>query len=83
MGRTELEPNRRLVLEARGWPVGTARVDITDQPDGDGSLATIEEDITDGPARLIPQPIRLPAIEVRNRETLRGLARVATKRAAA
>ena len=80
MGRTELEPNRRLVLEARGWPLGTARVDITVQPDGDGSLVSIQEDITDGPARLIPQPIRLPAIEVRNRETLRRLAYLAASR---
>jgi Polyketide cyclase / dehydrase and lipid transport len=76
----ELEPNRRLVLEARGWPVGEARVDITVQPDGDGSLVAIEEDVTDGPARLIPQPIRLPAIEVRNREALRRLAYLAEGR---
>ena len=75
-----MEPNRRLVLEARGWSVGTARVDITVQPDGDGSLVSIEEDITDGPARLIPQPIRFPAIEVRNRETLRRLAYLAEGR---
>lgn len=76
----ELEPNRRLVLEARGWPVGKARVDITVQPDGDGSLVSIEEDVTDGPARLIPQPMRLPAIELRNREALRRLAYLAEGR---
>jgi len=76
----ELEPNRRLVLEARGWPVGKARVDITVQPHGDGSLVSIEEDVTDGPARLIPQPMRLPAIELRNREALRRLAYLAEGR---
>jgi hypothetical protein len=25
----EIEPGQRLVLEARGWPVGKARVEIT------------------------------------------------------
>ena len=34
----EIEPGQRLVLEARGWPVGTARVEITVKADGDGSL---------------------------------------------
>jgi hypothetical protein len=28
----EIEPGQRLVVEARGWPVGKARVDITVKP---------------------------------------------------
>jgi uncharacterized protein YndB with AHSA1/START domain len=75
-----IEPGKRLVLEARGWPVGKAKVEITVEADGDGSLVSISEDITGGPTRLIPQPIRLAGIDVRNRETLRRLAYVAEGR---
>jgi hypothetical protein len=50
------------------------------EADGDGSLVSISEDITGGPTRLIPQPIRLAGIDARNRETLRRLAYVAEGR---
>jgi hypothetical protein len=76
----KMEPGKRLVLEARGWPVGKAEVEIAVEADGDGSLVSISEDITGGPTRLIPQPIRLAGIDVRNRETLRRLAYVAEGR---
>ena len=77
----EIQPGQRLVLEARGWPIGKARVDITVKADGDGSLVSIDEDITDGPAKLVPEPIRVAGIDVRNRETLRRLAYLAEGRA--
>ena len=77
----EIQPGQRLVLEARGWPIGKARVDITVKGDGDGSLVSIDEDITDGPAKLVPEPIRVVGIDVRNRETLRRLAYLAEGRA--
>jgi len=73
----ELEPNKRLVMEARGWPIGKARVEITVQPDGDGALISITEDATGGPIRLIPEKLRQATIDFRNRETLRRLAYVA------
>jgi hypothetical protein len=76
----EMEPGRRLVLEARGWPIGKARVEITVEADGGGSLITIAEDATDGPAQLIPEPIRQTIIDFRNRETLRRLCYVAEGR---
>jgi uncharacterized protein YndB with AHSA1/START domain len=76
----ELEPDRRLVLEARGWPVGSARVEITVEEAGGGSLVSIAEDVSDGPARLVPQPVRVAGIDVRNRETLRRLAYLAEGR---
>lgn len=76
----EIDPDRRLVLEARGWPVGKARVEITVQPDGDDSLVSIVEDVTEGPARLVPEPIRLAGMDVRNRESLRRLAYLAENR---
>jgi uncharacterized protein YndB with AHSA1/START domain len=76
----DLQPDHRLVLEARGWPVGTARVEITVEAAGGGSLVSIAEDVSDGPARLIPQPVRVAGIDVRNRETLRRLAYLAEGR---
>jgi len=44
----EIEPGQRLVLEARGWPVGKARVEITVNAADNGSLVSIAEDVTDG-----------------------------------
>ncbi|HEX7211425.1 MAG TPA: SRPBCC family protein [Propionibacteriaceae bacterium] len=77
----EIQPDQRIVLEARGWPVGTARVEITVQPDGNGTLVSIAEDVSSGPGQLVPQPIRVAAMDVRNRETLRRLAYLAEGRA--
>ena len=34
----EWEPDRRAVLEAEGWPLGTARVVLTVEPDGPAAL---------------------------------------------
>jgi hypothetical protein len=76
----EIEPAQRLVLEAGGWPVGKARVEIAVDADADGSLVSIAEDVTDGPAQLVPQPVRVAEIDVLNRETLRRLAYLAERR---
>lgn len=72
----EIEPGKRLVLEARGWPIGEAEVEITVEPDGDGALISIAEDASSGLARLVPEQIRQPVIDFRNQETLRRLAYV-------
>lgn len=76
----DIEPGKRLVLEARGWPIGKARVEITIEADGEGALVSIAEDATGGPVRLVPEPIRQPTIDFRNRETLRRLAYIAEGR---
>ena len=76
----ELDPGHRLVLEAGGWPIGNARVEITVEAAADGSLVSMAEDVSDGPARLVPQPVRVAGIDVRNRETLRRLALLAEGR---
>jgi uncharacterized protein YndB with AHSA1/START domain len=76
----EYEPSRRLKLEARGWPLGQATINITVEPDGAGSQVTIAEDVSEGPGRLVPQPVRQLAIAPRNRETLRRLAYLAEGR---
>jgi hypothetical protein len=72
----EIEPGKRLLLQARGWPIGEAKVEITVEPDGNGALISIAEDASSGPARLVPEQIRQPVIDFRNQETLRRLAYV-------
>jgi Polyketide cyclase / dehydrase and lipid transport len=72
---------RSMVLQARGWPAGEARVEITVEPTPTGCVVWIEEDASSGPALLVPKPVRQPAIELRNRESLRRLAYLAEGRA--
>lgn len=75
-----VEPGRRLVLKARAWPTGEAKVDVKLEPNASGCLVTITEDATAGPATLIPQVARQPLLAARNRESLRRLALLAEGR---
>ena len=70
----EVEEGRRILLLARGWPAGQAHVEISLEPDGQSTVATIVEHATAGPGALIPKPIQDPQLHVRNVETLRRLA---------
>ncbi len=73
-------PNH-LVLTARGWPMGEARVEIQVVPDGpQACTVSIAEDASSGPAVLVPLPVRQAMILPRNRETLRRLALIAEGR---
>jgi len=77
----ESEEPRHLVLRAKGWPVGEARVEIEIVPDGPGSCTvSIAEDAVKGPGRLVPMPVRQALILPRNRETLHRLALIAEGR---
>ena len=73
----EYEPPRRFVLQARGWPVGEARVTLEVKPFRGGSLVRIEEHASSGPATLVPTPLMDVAIRLRNAETLQRLAYLA------
>lgn len=78
-------PERELVLTARGWPMGEARVTMTLAPEGhDGSQTrvSIAEQAVSGPGALVPRVIADPGIAWRNTETLRRLAYLAERRAA-
>ncbi|SFI58253.1 MULTISPECIES: SRPBCC family protein [Microbacterium] len=78
----EWEPPRRMVMTARGWPIGEARVTIEVRPSGDAHcIVRIGEDAVSGPARVIPKPIRDVLLHGRNTETLRRLAYLAEGRA--
>jgi uncharacterized protein YndB with AHSA1/START domain len=78
----ESEPNRRIVIQAKGWPLGEARVELTiAAASGPSQAETCEveivEDAVTGPGALVPRVVRQPLIAVRNREALRRLALIA------
>jgi len=68
-----------LELTVRAWPTGEGVVRITCEPDGDGTLVTMEEDATRGIAALVPKPVRDLALDLRNREALDRLALLVEK----
>jgi uncharacterized protein YndB with AHSA1/START domain len=78
----EVEPDRRLVLEARARPAGVAKVIFTLDPVDGGARTdvTIEEFPTKGVAKVIDNPIQDNLIKVRNVETLRRLAKQVAQR---
>ncbi|GAA2240890.1 SRPBCC family protein [Rarobacter faecitabidus] len=68
---------RRMVLNARAWPVGIATVTIEAKASKKGCLVRIVEDVVSGPAKFIPRPLMTLALGWRNTETLRRLAFIA------
>lgn len=71
----------RLVLTARAWPAGEARVVVEVKATDLGSCTvSMTEDAVSGPGVLVPAPVRQAAIVPRNREALRRLALVAEGR---
>ena len=75
-----LDPPERLVLDARAWPVGDARVDLTLIPATDGSTQVVMiEEVVAGPAKLIPNAVNERMIHLRNRRSLKRLRRVVTR----
>lgn len=71
------EPPHRMVLTARGWPFGEARVTLDVKPHGDGCLVRIQEYAISGPALAVPRPIADLMFRLRNAETLHRLAYIA------
>lgn len=74
------DPPKRMILTARGWPLGEARVTIEAQARGDECVVRILEDPTRGPAILVPRAIRRALLGWRNAETLHRLAYLAEGR---
>jgi uncharacterized protein YndB with AHSA1/START domain len=75
----EAEPGHSITLQARGWPFGEATVTVGLTLKGYGTLIEISEDVTAGPSRIVPQPLRQLGIAPRNTETLRRLAFLAER----
>lgn len=70
----EVEEDRRIVLKARGWPAGEARVEISLRPTADATVVKIVENATAGPGALVPKPVQDVQLHLRNVEALRRLA---------
>jgi uncharacterized protein YndB with AHSA1/START domain len=49
----ECEPPQRLVLQARGWPAGEARIDVVLQAEGDATRVGMAERPTHGPGAWV------------------------------
>ncbi len=75
----ESVPGKRLVLQARGWPMGEARVEVDLEAEGDGCRATITETPSRGPALLMRNPAGELLLHQRNIESLRRLASLAER----
>jgi hypothetical protein len=74
------EPERRLVLEARAWPAGTARVVITIEPAPSGCRVRLAEEAASGIGWFVPSVVQAPLVVTRNREALSRLADIAEHR---
>jgi hypothetical protein len=73
----EWDPPRHAKLKARGWPMGSAHVELDVEPEPGGCRVSITEDAVEGPGLLMPKPLRDAAILARNKETLQRLAYLA------
>lgn len=79
----EVVEGELLRLRAHAWPSGAAEVLLTLEADGAGTTVSIREDAAEGPAVLVPGPVRQLGIVPRNKEALRRLALLAEGRASA
>ncbi|GAA1695320.1 SRPBCC family protein [Glycomyces endophyticus] len=73
----EVRPPRLLVLDARMWPLGTARVRFDLTAVEGGTAITMRELATAGPLALLPVRAQDRLIAPRNRESLDRLGRLA------
>lgn len=73
----EWAPPHRMVMTAKGWPIGEARVTLRVRSYDGGSMVRIDEEPVEGPATLIPSVLTTPLLRWRNSETLHRLAYLA------
>ena len=76
----ESEPNQRLLMTARGWPVGEAEVELVLTPEGGGTRVDIRETGTGGAGHLLRNPIGEKLIYRRNVESMARLAALVERR---
>lgn len=69
----EVEENRRLVLLVKARPLFQGKVTFTIEPDGDGSILTIEE-VPAFPGAELVKPVIDPPTHARNKKSLENLA---------
>jgi hypothetical protein len=76
----EVDAPREITLTVRAWPTGQGRVRITCEPHPKGTLVTMEETASSGPATAMPRVMQDPMLHVRNVEALRRLSYLAENR---
>ena len=76
----DVQPGTSLTLKARAWPTGAATVVMRLRPVGTQTEVTMEEDASEGPALLVPKPLRDVQLRWRNVEALRRLAYLCERR---
>lgn len=78
---TAVRLNSSMTLDARLWPVGAARVEISLRPaPGGGTHIVMAEEVVRGPGRLMPGPLQTLLLKPRNDESLRRLEAIAVGR---
>jgi hypothetical protein len=75
-----MEPDRRLELTAKGWPVGEAKVVIELEDDGPGTKVIMRETPSAGPGQWLHNPLSEALLVRRNTETLARLAALVERR---
>lgn len=73
------DPPSRLVLLAKGRPLGQARVDLRLDPEDEGTRVTMTETVVQGPGQAVPRVVLDRIIDARNREALARLAALAER----
>ncbi|WP_409484230.1 SRPBCC family protein [Arsenicicoccus dermatophilus] len=73
----EVEPGRRIVLQAKARPFTRAAVEITLEPQAGGTLISMREDTVAGVTQVVPHQLRQAGVARRNREALLRLALIA------
>lgn len=69
----EWRPPRRAVMQARGWPLGEAKVILDVEPRDGGCEVRIREWAVKGAGAALPRFLTDPVLRWRNNETLRRL----------
>jgi len=69
----EIDPPRKLVLLVKARPLFQGKVTFTVEPDGDGSILTLDE-VPAFPGAALVRPLVDPPTHVRNKESLENLA---------
>lgn len=76
----ECAPGSRIELNAKAWPGGEADVTLHLEAQGAKTCVRMLEDVTGGPGKLVPRPVRAPVLRWRNGESLRRLSWLAERR---
>jgi hypothetical protein len=78
-----MEPDRLLELDAKVWPLGSARIRMELEPAGpQGTRVRMRERLESGIGRVLPRPVQFLLLRPRNAEALRRLDDLAVHREA-